>query len=131
MRENNRQEIAKSSRDYFECGMYGHSAVHSLTNEGDDTYLIERTSGRHSITIAVADIYIMGEADVFELKAQHNGIDAIVLIGFYNKYSQAAKKLAKNRGIGLFTHREFWGAIHYSGNKFVNYEKPDKEDTYR
>ena len=47
---------------------------------------------------------------------------------FYNKYSQAAKELAKTMGIGLFTNREFWGAIHYSGNNFVNYEKRDKEE---
>ncbi len=70
----------------------------------------------------------MGEADVFELHTEHSGINAIVLIGFYNKYSQAAKALAKTMGIGLFTHREFWGAVHYSGNNFVNYEKHDKEE---
>ena len=128
MRENNRQEIAKSSRDYFERGMKGHSAVQNLINESDDTYSIERTGGRPPITIAVADIYIMGEADVFELHMEHSGINAIVLIGFYNKYSQAAKELAKTMGIGLFTNREFWGAIHYSGNDFVNYEKRDKEE---
>ena len=79
MRENNRQEIAKSSRDYFERGMKGHSAVQNLINESDDTYSIERTGGRPPITIAVADIYIMGEADVFELHMEHSGINAIVL----------------------------------------------------
>ena len=69
----------------------------------------------------VADIYIAGEADLYELSDQIQGIDALILIGFYNRYSSAAKTLAKNMGVGLFTNREFWGAVNLYGDKFIGY----------
>jgi hypothetical protein len=58
MREKNKQTIATSSKSFFENGMRGHSAVSSITNLGNDQYLIKRTGNRPDIKIIVADIYI-------------------------------------------------------------------------
>lgn len=121
MKRKNIEPVAYSSTNYFLNGMRGHSAVQSITSLGNDKYLIARTNGRDPLTIMVADIYIAGEADLYELSDQIQGVDALILIGFYNRYSSAAKTLAKNMGVGLFTNREFWGAVNLSGDKFMDY----------
>lgn len=123
MRENNREEVAWSSKRFFENGMKGHSAVSHLTDLGNDIYLISRTALRPDIRILVADIYIAGEAEIFEINSKSRNIDCIVLIGFYNRYSSAAKELAKTMNIGLFDNREFFGAVNCTGKAFINYEK--------
>ena len=108
--------------------MRGHSAVSSITNLGNDMYLIKRTGNRSDIKIIVADIYIAGEAEVYEINPNLFDIDCIVLIGFYNRYSFAAKDLAKSMNVGLFDNREFFGAVNFTGKALVNYEKKKKDD---
>lgn len=127
MREKNRESVKYSSSKFFENGMNGHTAVRKIRSAGKDIYEIERTNDRPSIRVLIADIYIAGEADIYEINPSALGIDCIVLVGFYNKYSSAAKDLAKHMDVGLYTNREFFGAVNLSGNKFLNYE-PKKED---
>ena len=128
MREKNRQSVLRSSKSFFENGMRGHSAVASITDLGNDMYIIKRTGDRPDIKILVADIYIAGEAEIHEINPNLFDIECIVLIGFYNKYSYAAKDLAKSMDVGLFDNREFFGAVNCSGKALVNYEKKKKDD---
>lgn len=128
MREKNRQSVLRSSKSFFENGMTGHSAVASITDLGNDMYIIKRTGDRPDIKILVADIYIAGEAEIHEVNPNLFDIECIVLIGFYNKYSYAAKDLAKSMDVGLFDNREFFGAVNCTGKALVNYEKKKKDD---
>jgi hypothetical protein len=128
MRDKNKQAIATSSKIFFENGMRGHSAVTSITDLGNDLYIIKRTGNRSDLKIIVADIYIAGEAEVHEINPNLLNIDCIVLIGFYNKYSFAAKDLAKSMNVGLFDNRDFFGAVNFTGKALVNYEKKKKND---
>lgn len=128
MREKNKQAVATSSKSFFENGMRGHSAVASITNLGNDMYIIKRTGNRPDIKIIVADIYIAGEAEVHEINPTLFNIDCIVLIGFYNRYSYASKDLAKSMNVGLFDNRDFFGAVNFTGKALVNYEKKKKDD---
>ncbi len=126
MRTPNRQKVKSSSKDFFENGMRGHNAVNRITDLGNNIYLITRTNDRPELRILVADIYIVGEADVIEIDPNLLGVDGIVLIGFYNKYSSAAKELTKEMNVGLFDNREFFGAVNCRDYAFINYVK--KED---
>lgn len=126
MNKDNRKEVAKSSETFFVNGMNGHNAVKEVLSLGEDLYILKR-NGRPNLKILIADIYIAGEADIYEINPGLFDIDAIILVGFYNRYSVDAKRLAKNMNIGLFDNREFFGAINYSGDNFVNYER--KEET--
>lgn len=125
MRENNRETVAPSSKTFFEKGMNGHSAVKSITDLGNDLYLLNRTLDRPNIKILVADIYIAGEAEILEINPNLHDIDCIVLIGFYNRYSIAAKELAKSTNVGLYDNREFFGAVNCTGNAFINYKRKE------
>jgi len=127
MREKNRQTIAPSSKAFFENGMRGHMAVKDITDLGNSMYIIKRTMDRPDIKVLVADIYIAGEAEILEINPNLYKIDCIVLIGFYNQYSGAAKELAKSMGVGLHTNREFFGAVNLTGNSLINYI-PKKND---
>lgn len=128
MRPNNKITVAKSSKIYFESGMKGHSAVSLIISLGENTFLIKRTEGRSDLKILVADIYIAGEADILEINPNSHSIDGIVLIGFYNRYSSAAKELARSMNVGLFDNREFYGAVNCTGNAFLNYERKERDN---
>lgn len=128
MRDKNKQTVATSSKIFFENGMRGHFAVASITDLGNDIYIIKRTGNKSDLKIIVADIYIAGEAEVQEINPNLKDIDCIVLIGFYNRYSYAAKDLAKSMNVGLFDNREFFGAVNFTGKSLVNYEKKKKKD---
>jgi hypothetical protein len=127
MSEKNRKKVAKSSKSFFENGMNGHSAVRHITALENDMYLINRNSNRQDIKILVADIYIAGEAEILEINPNLQGIECIVLIGFYNRYSIAAKELAKSMNVGLYDNREFFGAVNCSGKAFINYSRKNDD----
>lgn len=122
MREH-RKDITGSTRNFFERGMRGHTAVLDITRIIGDVYEIERTQDRPTLKVLIVDIYIFGEADVVELREAYPDIDCIVLVGFYNRYSLSANNLAKDLGVGLFTIGEFFGALNLTGRNFLNYEK--------
>lgn len=126
MRYANDEPVARSSISFFENGMRGHSAVRNITNLGDNQYLIERTKERPDIRVLIVDIYILGEADIYEISPRIRGIDCIVLVGFNNRYSSAAKNLAKQMNVGLYDNREFFGALNCVGDSFLNYKKEAK-----
>lgn len=118
-----RLDITRRMREFFENGMRGHTAVWNITQQKGDVYKIERTGDRPGLTVLIVDIYLFGEADVLELTELYLGIDCIVLVGFYNRYSQYAKRLACQMNIGLFENREFFGALNLVGQKFLEYQK--------
>lgn len=122
-----RKEIAPSTRGFFVRGMEGHSAVMSITSLGRDVYLIERTKDRPDLKVLITDIYIAGEGDIIEIMYEYSDIDCIVLVGYYNRYSGAAKDLAKDNNIALYDYREFLGAVHCTGSAFLNYKRKYKE----
>lgn len=107
-------------------GMEGHSAVWDIKHLGRDVYLIERTNDRPDLKVLIADIYIAGEGDIIEITYDYLEIDCIVLVGFYNRYSRAAKAFAKERNIALYDNREFFGAVNCTGYAFLNYERKAK-----
>jgi len=123
MREKNRHTVAISSKSFFEKGMRGHSAVKSITEIGNDLYIIKRTEDRPDIKVLVADIYIAGEAEIYEINPNLHNIDCIVLIGYYNRYSNASKELAKSMNVGLYDNREFFGAVNCTGKALIYYFK--------
>lgn len=107
--------------------MQGHKAVLGITNLHDDVYRIERTEGRPDLTVLIADIYICGEADIYDITYNYFDLDCIVLVGFYNRYSLSAKNVARTNQIGLYDMREFYGAIHLVGDRMLDYVKKEKK----
>lgn len=127
-RRKNREKPLKSSVEYFERVISGHTAVKSLNEVAENVYEIERTGGRPTIRVLVADIYIVSEADIFEIVTTNYDLTCVLLIGFYNRYSNDAKERAKAENLGLFNMKEFFGAINFIGQKLINYEPKTKDN---
>ena len=127
-RKKNREKPLNSSVSYFERVISGHTAVESLNEISENVYEIERTGGRPKIRVLVADIYVVSEADIFEIVTTNSGLTCVLLIGFYNRYSGDAKERAKTENIGLFNMKEFFGAINFIGQKLINYEPKTKDN---
>lgn len=127
-RSENREKPRKSSVEYFESVIRGHNAVESLNEISEYIYEIKRTEGRPNIKVLVADIYVVSEADIFEIATTNNDLTCVLLIGFCNRYSDDAKERAITEGIGLFNMKEFFGAINYMGEKLIRYESKTKDN---
>ncbi len=126
-RDKNKQKPLPSSISYFERLIVGHNAIRTLDLIKENVYKIERHRGLPSLKILVADIYVVSEADVFEICAEHPELDCIILIGYYNKYSGSAKSRATENNVGLFDMREVFGALNFTDDKFLYYELKKKD----
>lgn len=127
-RSKNREKPLKSSIEYFERVISGHTAVESINEVSENVYEITRTGERPAIRVLVADIYVVSEADIFEIVTTNYNLTCVLLIGFYNRYSGDAKERAKAENLGLFNMKEFFGAIYYIGQKLINYEPKTKDN---
>ncbi len=81
---------------------------------------VDRNNGP-TITAFLTNIYIIGEADAFEILSKHGGIDCIVTMSAWNGYTASAKTNCSQEGVGLFTFKEFLGAVYRTGQKFLAY----------
>lgn len=88
--------------------------------------LLIRRKQKPDLEAFLTNIYTVGEADIYEILSAHSSIDVIVAISGYNSYSEQAKELCKERSIGLFTFREFMGAVYYADRQLLDYEPPEE-----
>ncbi len=101
--------------------------VKDVRYDGSHIIEIERVD-RESLSAFMTNIYIVSEADVYEILSGHSGIDAIVTMSAWDGYTSAAKKMCRAKNIGLFKFKEFLGAVYYEGKKFLDYVPPDERD---
>jgi hypothetical protein len=99
-----------------------HSRVVSVENICEQELLIRRTGKLSPIRFVVATIYTLGQVDVRKILQYHPDTQAILNLGGYNQYSSAAKSLATNSGVGLFTYGELMGALNFEGRRFLSYQ---------
>lgn len=80
----------------------------------------------YQLRIFMTNIYTVSLADVYEIIAEDNQINAIVTMSAYNSYTADAKEFCKEKLLGLFEFKEFLGAVYYDNNKFLNYLPPSQ-----
>ena len=112
----------KESIDVFVKGMNRHDCVSNVEQLSDIYYRITKTTGE-ILNVLLTNIYIVSEADVYEYLSteQYKDINGILTMSVSNSYTLDAKKMAKDRKVALFTYKEFYGALNYDGDKFLNY----------
>ena len=87
--------------------------VSNVTQAKPQLLIVKKTDG-FTLKVHMTNIYIVGEADVAEIMADEDKIDAIVTLSAWNSYSSRAKSICKDQGV-----------VFYSGEKFLNYIHPD------
>ena len=86
--------------------------------------LIVHRIKKSTVRTFLTDTYILGTADLFEVLSRHPDINAIVNFSLWNLPVQVTQQECLAHEVGLFTFKEFLGAIHYSGKRFLTYEPP-------
>lgn len=85
----------------------------------DDQLIRVDRSKKPAITAFLTNMYIVGEADAVEILSRHDGIDCIVTMSAWNGYTGKAKAHCSQEDVGLFTFKEFLGAVYKTGQKFL------------
>jgi hypothetical protein len=111
--------------EFFRSAMKGHSKVLRCETEDGQIFRLERTMELTPITCYLTNLYAVGEADVIRVAALGNDVDCIVTMSAWNGYTRQAKEFARGRKMGLFTFREFMGALHWA--KFWAYAAKDED----
>lgn len=84
-------------------------------------------NGKPPVKTFLTNVYVVSLADVYEIMGEHPDLNAIVTMSAWNGYSNEAKQDCKLRGVGLFTFKEFLGAVWYKGTRFLNYTPPERD----
>jgi len=110
---------------FFMERLSGHKMVKNFNEPQTQIFVVERDK-RDTLTIYLTNIYIVSEANVFDVQRRHPGVNCIVTISAWNRYTDEAKEVAKGQGIGLFRLSEFMGALYYDKQRFLDYVTPEK-----
>ncbi len=100
--------------------------VEDVVKEDDQLYTIKRTN-KSDVQVYLTNLYIVGTSDLYSIRAAHPEVNAIVTMSAWNGYSSDAKESGKRLGVGIFTFKEFLGAIYYDRDRFLDYTPPVKD----
>lgn len=114
-----------SSVETFEQYLLGHSRVAKIEKIKDNIYQFTRNGDLTPLTVIHSNIYILGGADVMELNFLVDNLQVIVLAGNWNSYTSDAKVFGKEQGIAIFRFREYFGALNFNNDEFINYLLPE------
>lgn len=104
--------------------------VTTVEHETGQTLRVIR-NGLPNVKIFMTNVYVVGEAEAYEILSANPDVDAIVTMSAWNGYSREAKTMCKTRNVGLFKFGELLGAIYYEGQQFLDYLPPEQREQNR
>jgi predicted nucleotidyltransferase len=107
-------------KKFVEEFLSGHSAISSLEELNRGTMLVELRDGR-KLKVFVTNTYYFTDYTLERVLEVDPAVNAIICSTPAGQYSDSAKELCIERGIGLFMLGEFMGAIHQSGDQYLNF----------
>lgn len=117
--------LHRTNIEFFVKAMSQKPTVRSVEQENDRIFALQRE--RDDLSVYLANIYILGLADLDEILGDNPSVDTIVNINAYNTYTREAKAEATSRGVALFSAREFMGAVYFYGRDFMAYAPPERD----
>lgn len=118
---NARETPDENSIVAFTKALSTHSTVAAVERR-PGTFLLDVTlKDQRKMAVYMTNIYAVGEADVVEIQAANPDVNCVVTLSSWNMTTSDAVQYGRDRQIGVFTWKEFFGAIHY--RKFWLYEK--------
>ncbi len=115
------------SFEFFERAIPSHSRVRKLERLDRQTYLIERHGDLPDLRIWFCNVYRVSAADVVEITVADPEIDAILTISNWNDVTVEGKEAGLDAGVGVFIFKQFMGALNFSGDRFVEYQPPERD----
>ena len=112
------------SVQFFENAIATHTAVESVTNRGENVFVINRKI-HTPVVVYLTDVYTVGIADVIDAMARIPDLGCVVTISNWNGYTQASKDHGVQNHIGVFLFAELMGALNQ--DDIWTYVKHDKD----
>lgn len=116
-------------RTFIDQFLSTHNFIDGLLELNRATMLVDLRDGR-SLKVFVTNTYYFTEYTFDKIMAIDPTINAIICSCPAGTYSDSAKRLSIESGIGLFMLGEFMGAIRNKGEDYLNY-LPKSERQYR
>lgn len=107
-------------KKFVEKFLSGHSAIASLQELNRGTMHVELRDGR-KLKVFVTNTYYFTDYTLERVLEVDPAVNAIICSSPAGQYSDSAKALCIERGVGLFMLGEFMGAIHQSGDQYLNF----------
>jgi hypothetical protein len=127
MPKNQSKKPSQKSIDALINYLRSNNVVQSVQQVDSHTLIITRNR-KTELHVFMTNAYIVGIAEIYEIMSGNSSVNAIVAMSEWNSYTHEAKEHCKQQNIGLFTFKEFLGAMYYNGKKFINYVPPrDRE----
>lgn len=104
----------------FVLALDQHSKVTSVMLESPTLLTVKLAVG-NLLQVETSNIYCVGEADVREILAENPTLNSIVTLSAWNMVTNDAAQYGRERQKGVFTWKQFFGAINY--RKFWLYEE--------
>lgn len=107
-------------KKFVERFLSNHSAIANLQELNRGTMLVELRDGR-ALKVFVTNTYFFTDYTLERVLEVDPAVNAIICSSPAGQYSDSAKAHCIERGIGLFMLGEFMGAIHLSGDHYLNF----------
>ena len=107
----NSWDVEYSSIVFIEDALRGHSKVASFQRQEDILFVIERRGALPTVRALLVNKYVFGIADLIRAMAEFPNLDVILVCGAWCGFSTDAYDQGKQHGIGMFTPKEFLGAL--------------------
>lgn len=98
-----------------------HDKVSSVSRDSDERTLEVTLTTGTALRICMTNIYCVGEADVREFLDDSPSPNVIVTLSAWNMVSADAAAYGRQRQKGVFTWKDFFGALNYK--KYWLYEE--------
>lgn len=108
---------------FVKSSLRRHDAVKSIEMVCEQLLLISRRSNP-AIRVLPVEEYTLGTAQLMDHLTRHASAQVLVNCHPYGQYTSDAKQAAVHQGIGLFSMKEFYGAVNFDGPRLVNYSPP-------
>jgi hypothetical protein len=105
----------------FMTALDSHSKVSIVSRRHTKYTLDVKLESGTSLAVFVTNLYVVGEADVREILSNHPDVNCVVTLSAWNMVSGAAMLLGRQLEVGVFTWKDFFGAINY--RKYWLYEE--------
>jgi hypothetical protein len=99
------------SIQFFRKAIGKHSAVASVTDRGENVFVIDRNV-HPPVVVFLTDVYTVGLADLLDAMDKIPDLNCIVTASNWNGYTRAAKEHGLQLQVGIFLIGEFLGALN-------------------
>lgn len=107
----NNWNVSYRTITWFESLLTGHPNILSFDRRDDIVFDIRRRKQDDTISVVIVSDYVFGIASFYKVLSDFRNINAIVLIGNWNKFTAEAREASHQSRRPLFSTKEIYAAL--------------------